>query len=205
MRALVFGASISQGYYDSQGGWVDRWKRDEMARRMDSGKGITVFNLATSGDTSADVRRRIHDEIAHRVWTDEEMVVIVPVGTNDSMISGSNEKTPQVEYANNLRVIVDNAREFTKNIIFVELPPCDESRTNPVSWGDYNYSNERLKVYNQTMNQIAAECDVTIVRLFDEFTQAQQSDELLYDGLHPNDKGHELIYNEVKKKLAEIL
>lgn len=161
MRALVFGASISQGYYDSQGGWVDRWKRDEMARRMDSGKGITVFNLATSGDTSADVRRRIHDEIVNRVWPGDEMMVIVSVGTNDSMISGGNEKTSRAEYADNLRVIVDSAREFTKNIIFVELPPCDESRTNPVSWGDYNYSNERLQLYNQTMSDVAAECSVT--------------------------------------------
>lgn len=209
MRILCFGASITQGFYDSEGGWVDRLKRDEMARRIAGERDLTVFNLAVSGADSRDILRRIHDEIVPRVWGGQELMVIISVGTNDSSIDHGKEHIPVDTYEQNLRRIVQVVKEFTPKIMFVELPPCDETRTTPVAWGDYHYTNARIRQYNNVMRTVADECGVEMVDIYDMFeaAQAQEGDEAeyLFDGLHPNDRGHELIYDAVRKKLEMIL
>ncbi len=205
MRIFCFGASITQGFEDSQGGWVDRLKRYEMAQRIASKRDWTIFNLAVSGDSSSDVLRRMREEISHRQWPSEELMIIVSVGTNDSMIHHGKEHVAVSTYEQNLRDIVQAAKGFTPKVVFVELPPCDEARTTPVSWGDYHYTNARIRQYNEVMRMVADECGVEMVDIYDAFQARRRQAELLFDGLHPNDEGHELIYGAVKKKLEAIL
>src|SRR6266446_3620690 len=76
MRALVFGASITQGFWDTEGGWVNRLRRHYDSQVI---KGLhpeenypTVFNLGISGDSTKGVLKRFNNEAKARVWPGEE-------------------------------------------------------------------------------------------------------------------------------------
>lgn len=206
MRVLVFGASITQGFSDSMGGWVDRFKQSEMKKHTDKKQHLTIFNLGISGDTSSNLLDRIENEIVARQWPDEELSVIVCVGTNDSLLEVNNERTAIADYEANMQKIAGIMKRYCKHAIFIELPPCDETRTTPVSWGDYNYLNDRLQSYNKAIQKVAQTEGLDLVSIFDKFKNRLDSGEdLLFDGLHPNDTGHELILETIKPKLLEIL
>ena len=56
------------------------------------------------------------------------------------------------------------------------------------------------------MRKIATESGVNFIPVFEKFkTELDKENDLLPDGLHPNDKGHEIIYSIVRPKLEELL
>ena len=75
----------------------------------------------------------------------------------------------------------------------------------PVSWGDFEISNQRLKKYDGVLHSVALEHGIKYIHIFNKFNTAQQNDNLHYDGLHPNDKGHKLIYEIVIPEIQELL
>ncbi|MGC9311002.1 MAG: SGNH/GDSL hydrolase family protein, partial [Candidatus Aenigmatarchaeota archaeon] len=65
-----------------------------------------------------------------------------------------------------------------------------------------NYNNERILEYNKILDEICGKKEITFVELLSLFEE-RGKESLLFDGLHPNSKGHELIFQEVKKSLEE--
>lgn len=68
MRVLVFGASITQGYWDTQGGWVQRLRTHYDKKQIaDLTKdNPSVFNLGVSADTTKDILERFEAETKAR-------------------------------------------------------------------------------------------------------------------------------------------
>jgi lysophospholipase L1-like esterase len=210
MRVLVFGASITQGFWDSEGGWVARLRRyyDKLQiQDLKNNDQPTVFNLGISGDTTRGVLKRLENEVKARVWPGEEFAFIFCIGTNNTLIKkdGTNLSNPE-EYAVDIQKIIDQAREYSQNILLVELPPCDESLTQPVFWADVSYTNERIELFNETLRRLAGKNNLPLVLVFEEFKKRLESgDDLLADGLHPNDAGHQIIFELVLPRLNELL
>lgn len=213
MRVLVYGDSITQGYWDTEGGWVDRLRRhfDELkVADLDGGDQPSVLNLGISADNSDNILLRIEQETRVRTRHNRPPIVIVQIGVNDSSIDKSgNSHTVSVsaqQYEQNLRHIISKVKAMGSNLIFVGLTSCDESKTTPVSWGEFYYTNEAIKQYEDIMEKVAAENNVPFVPVFDEFANATKEGlQFLPDGLHPNNQGHELILKIVLPKLAPLL
>lgn len=142
MRVLIFGDSNTQGFWDTEGGWVARLRRHYDKIQLQDTKGKdepTVFNLGVSGDSSDDVLRRFRNEA--QVRYSEEIAIAFAVGVNDSRTKAGKPYATTEQYGANLEKLAKQAREFTDKILFIGLTPCEEEITNPVPWGNTGYTN----------------------------------------------------------------
>lgn len=207
MRVLVFGDSITQGYWDTEGGWVDRLRKhyDELQVQDFDKDQPTIFNLGISADTSRNVLARAEAEIKARTRHNIPPIAIVQIGVNDSCAEPGGNMVPIDEYKTNLEKIIEALQSISSKLIFVGLSACDETKTTPVSWGEYHYTNKNIKSYEDQMKVVADTARIPFVPVFDEFTKAMQGRELLADGLHPNNEGHKVIFDIVRPSLYQEL
>jgi len=210
MRVLVFGDSITQGFWDSEGGWVARLRKYYDKKKIEdlrSEKEIPdVFNLGISGGSSKTILDRFENETRARK-NSEDMAIIICTGVNDScLLENEKSMTPPDEYERNLRKLALQAKAFTDKVIFVGLVAADESQTMPVFWRNIYYPNKRIKDYESMMAGVAQKGAITFIPVFDEFKKHLDGGEnILADGLHPNNEGHELIFQLVRPALDDIL
>jgi lysophospholipase L1-like esterase len=161
MRVLIFGDSITQGFWDTDGGWVERIRKhyDSVQVTDMSGRDEpTIFNLGISADNSVNILKRIMPETLARTRHGNLPIIIVQIGVIDSSrdtLADSESVSLSIEkYEDNIRKIVDTIKPFCSKIIFVGLSACDELKTTPVSWGDFHYTNENIKKYEDKMKEI---------------------------------------------------
>jgi len=190
MKVLVFGDSITQGYWDAEGGWVERVRKHydslqiaDLAERDEP----TFFNLGISADNSKSILDRIEPEIVARTRHGDLPVVVVQIGINDSstdsLSEGKSVSLSIDKYEQNLKAIISKIERLSSRIIFVGLSACDETRTAPVSWGDFYYTNTSIKNYEDTMSRVAEECHIAFIPVFDKFiAQLNGNRDLLSDG-----------------------
>ncbi len=204
-RVLVFGDSIGQGFYDeNDGGWVRLLQRDFFKESRAGKRDVNIINLSVSGHTSQEVVKRIKQESEVRS-NDERILTIIAIGVNDSYEKKGVRRTSKSEFANNMKKMIEIAKTFG-NVMILGLTSCVESRVKPTRWnGELIYTNELIKQYDAIVKDEAQRANVVFVPLWQKTYNAQALIETMPDGIHPNAAGHEVIYNEVKKKLNEIL
>lgn len=205
----MFGASITQGFWDTHGGWVQRLRSYYDSKQITdfSKSRPAIFNLGVSADTSTDVINRFENETKARALGDRELALVFAVGTNNAAVetSGREWSSPD-KYRYELIDLIEKARRFTDKIMFVGLAPCDETKTNPVFWNPINYTNARIKLFDDVMEAFCQEQNVPHVPIFGILEEKMKMGiELLQDGLHPNDLGHQLIYEIVRPELDKLL
>lgn len=208
MRVLIFGDSITQGFWDIDGGWAGRLRKyyDEIQLRDLDKDMPTIFNLSIDGNTSQDILQRIESETRARIWRENLPIVIVQIGNNDSLIENNAPWIPIDNYRANLVAIIEKLRPISSQIIFVGLSACDDAKTMPVAWGGYYYSNVRIKSYEDQMRAVAEAQNIPFIPVFDPFVEEIKSGQgLLSDGLHPNGKGHQVIFDIVQPGLRSFL
>lgn len=195
MRVLVFGDSITQGYWDTEGGWADKLRKhyDELQVADFEKDQPTIFNLGVSADTSEGILARIENETKARTRHANLPIVIVQVGVNDSSLDSDTVQVGLEAYKKNLATIINKMRPLSSKLIFAGLSACDESKTTPVAWGEYYYRNQDIKLYEDAMRTVAAAYSIPFIPVFDAFRVAAEHADLLPDGLHPNNSGHQVI------------
>jgi lysophospholipase L1-like esterase len=164
-----------------------------------------VINAGIPGNTTRDALGRLdHDVIAHH----PDFVTIF-FGINDSAVDvwrgATAPRVPLGEYEANLTEILRRIRgSGAEPILLTPNPVCwtpDLVRLygkppyepkNPDGW------NVLLKHYAQTVREIAAKENVRLADVDGLFRNyagqpGHRLNDLLLDGMHPNDQGHELI------------
>lgn len=190
----VFGDSVSWGAWDlEKGGWVSRLWFDVAKREGDDY--VEIYNCSISGGTTDTLLSQLNDEATVR----NADALIFQIGGNDSSYENipSNYLVSSEKFKKNLEEIIDRAKKITSNIVFFDLKNCDESKTMPVPWIDIYYTNENIKKYNDIMKDVCREQGVSFLEL-----EPLDNDDF-DDGLHPNAKGHEKVYLQLKKYLME--
>lgn len=188
----VFGDSTAWGAWDlEKGGWVNRlWFylgiRDEDYTEL--------YNCSISGGTSKTILDRFESEAKIR----NADALIFQTGGNDASRDSSGKVLVEMEeFERNIKRVIERARKITDKIIFLDLRNCDESKTTPVGWVDYWYTNESMKEYGETMERACGEENVLFMPM------PKIEDDEFEDGLHPNAKGHEKIFVAVKDFLEK--
>lgn len=209
MRVLVYGASITQGFYDIEGGWVQRLRKhyDELFLKDTSKNQPTIFNLGISGDSTDRLLRRFENETQARKFPHEDFAFIFMIGTNNAWFRGDGRpnSTPEA-YRQELRQLIDKARNYSDKIIFLGLLPVEEIKTTPVPWADIHYTNERSWEFEQILREVCRQTGIVHLKLFEAFkTELDRGHDLYTDGLHPNNEGHLLIFERVRPVLDDIL
>jgi len=214
MRIFIFGDSITQGFYDTQGGWATRLANklhsttlENMLAGNDKNE-YEVFNLGVSGDTAGGVLERMDAEIAARQLGKDEDVIVIAVGCNDSLLRENHVFVDEDVFLKTVEDLVDKAVKHTSRVLLVGLAPVDQSLTDPwkFSSSGKQYKNNRIDLFEDTLKRVAERKNIGFVPIYDTYkAELDKGTKLHADGLHPNDKGHELIAELVKPKLKELV
>ncbi len=210
MRILIFGGSITQGFFDSQGGWVARIANDYHQKTLENidGERTTVFNLGVSGDSVQSLCDRFENEVKARLNDIEPLIIVLATGTNDAALKGTAVASEVYDFQETYERIIDKAKNFTSKIICDGLTAVDESLTNPWKYArgkDTQWLNNRINLFEDTIKQSAQRKEVVFVPIHDKFLRMlNQGRNLLADGLHPNDEGHELIASWTQPELERL-
>ncbi|MBN2202895.1 MAG: hypothetical protein JW700_01805 [Candidatus Aenigmarchaeota archaeon] len=198
LRILVFGDSITWGYYDKNGGWVEKLKNLYLDEELIH----PFYNLGVSGNTTEDLVERLEFEVLQRKKK-HDVIIIFQIGLNDSAITVEKNDfwVKKENFRENIKEIIGISKNLSKRFIFLGLTPVDEDMTQP--WeGMATYKNSNIKEYNGILKSLCEENNVPFVRILEEWLTSDYK-KLLEDGLHPNKDGHKKIFETVKNFITE--
>lgn len=205
MQVFGFGHSITQGFWDAEGGYIARLRKflDKKSLESPDEYYYETYNLGVSGNDSDQLKQRFSNELEARLWDEDKTLILIQIGANDIQYLQEKDKirVDKQEYRENLESLIKEAREYTEKVVLVgELHTAIEG---PIPWSeDKHLSDERLGEYVEVQRKVAKEKEVPYVDLRGLKTKEEWT-ELLEDGSHPDNKGHELIYKAVKKELVD--
>jgi lysophospholipase L1-like esterase len=179
----------------------------------DEGRNVVMINAGRGSDTTARAAARFErDVLAH-----EPDLVIIQLGINDSAIDVWRDVTvPRVpidDYEANLEGFVTTLKERGAKVILMTPNPLRWTEKLKELYGRPPYDAEDpdgfsflLRTYTERVRQIAARNDVPLVDTFTLFYEDEQHtvDELLLDGMHPNDAGHAIEADALLKLIREM-
>lgn len=202
MNILIFGDSITFGNWDKKGGWVQRLRTKLYTNWNDLKKyEHDAYNLGIDGDTTTGVLERLEEESKRRIWTPENAIMVFAIGINDSVFiqSQNQQMTPLPQFKKNLKYLIEKAREVSKSekVVFLGLSPVEEEKLNPVPWApDFFLKNKWVKEYEDVIANVCKENKSDFIPVFGKMSKENYK-EMLEDGLHPNEKGHEFLFQLV--------
>ncbi len=202
VNILVFGASITWGAWDIEGGWVQRLRKFLDKKNTEGKSDLMVYNLGVSGDTSKWILERFENEIKGRLGEDKT-IIIISAGINDSVWVNKTKKlrVKTEDFEKNINKLIEIARKYSSKILFVGLTPCDEKKVDPIPWAPgWSYKNELIKKFDYKTKEV---CKQQKIEFIDVYDKLRDSKEVLQDGVHPNSKGHEIIFENVKEFLIK--
>lgn len=205
MNLLIFGASITWGAWDKEGGWAQRIKSfaDNKAISGDRENYTAVYCLGVSGNDTNDLLKRFDTEVKARINEEEKSLILISIGMNDSqyILAENRHRISPRDYKSNLIKLIKKSKYYGADLIFVGLTPVDE-RMDPVPWKkDCSYRLEFVKKYEKIIKETSKEQNIPFIEVMDKFIR-KDFRKLLTEGLHPNTEGHKIIYEEVKKYLS---
>ncbi len=196
----IFGDSITYGAWDTEGGWADRLRRSLHAQTLQSRftEYYWVYNLGIPGDTSDALLERYRVECEAR----EPNNIIFAIGNNDSscMVGAIKNRVPIERYRANMLKLLRDAKKRADIVICVGLTPVDEKHTTPFDTV-CTFSNEQVKRYDTELKNVCIEENIPVIDIWGLFNPVND----LFDGLHPNDRGHKKIHDAVKMFVLEEL
>lgn len=209
MRVLVFGDSITQGFFDVEGGWVNRLRKhyDEILIQDNDDSQPTVFNLGVSGDFTRSILKRFENEVTARIWPGEEFVFVIATGTNDTLYRKDEHESEPEKYKVELAELVKIAKNYSDKILLVGLFPIVDRLLQPAPFSETGkcYSTDRMKLFDAALREFGEQNRLPYVDLWSEFEKQDNLEAVFYDGIHPNDKGHQMIYELLQPKLQELI
>ncbi len=148
-----------------------------------------------SGGTTDTILERFESEAKIRGAN----MIIFQTGGNDAsyQTTPDNFMVSEDKFKENIEEIIRRARLITRDIVFMDLKNCDESKTMPVPWIDIYYTNENIQRYSKIMEEVCKKNEVLFLDI--DLLRNDEFD----DGLHPNAQGHEKIFQQVKKFLED--
>lgn len=172
------------------------------------GSSLAVYNAGIGGNTTHDARKRFNRDVLQH----QPKVVVMQFGINDAAVDvwknppATQARVPLAEYEENMRAMIAAARQQDARVILMT--------TNPVRWSgklkdmygkppylpdeEGGFDAPVLAGYNETLRRLARELNVPLVDVraaYPAFAAKHQTtiSGLLLDGLHPNDRGHQLV------------
>lgn len=188
--SIIFGDSIAKGHKDNvKNGWVNRLKLEF--------PGIEISNFSISGDTTEEVLERFDDNVGDK----KADIIVFAIGINDAVYI-PKEKSNRVdldEFEENINIIIEKSKQLTNKIVFIGLTSVDENLTRPIPWRtEFHYINKEIIKYNEAIKRICQKQNI----YFADMIGLLKKDGL-FDGLHPNEVGHEKMHGRIKDFLID--
>lgn len=208
MRVLIFGDSITQGFYDEKGGWATRLVNQYLGQEVTGEiNAPTLFNLGISGDTTQNLLDRFESEATARIDKTGKNAIVFAIGTNDTIYRENEFDSTADEYRQKLDSLYNIASAYSDKLLFVSLFPIVDELLQPFPWSSSGkcYSTERMKLFNDTLTTFCQDKRLRLVDLWTVFEQQSDLKSLFFDGIHPNHEGHQVIADIVRPELEGLL
>ena len=198
INILVFGDSITYGAWDKEkGAWVNRLRL--ALENDDSNSYYTIFNLGISGDVTESIKNRFDNECKIRFNKNDNTIIIFSIGINDAQNVKDEDRVSLETFRNNIITLINSAKKYTDNILFIGLTKVDESKVIPLHWDkEKGYLNTKIINFDKELKNICLENNVDYLYIY-ELLEIEE----LFDGLHPNNVGHQKICDKVKTKISK--
>ena len=98
-----------------------------------------------------------------------------------------------------MRFIFNELRTRPGKVYALNITPVNEEYSKEFKGKDKSCLNEYVDKYNQALARICDELDIELVDINAVFKSKGVEVNITMDGLHPNDEGHNLIFENVKK------
>lgn len=189
---LFFGDSITYGEYDGvSGGWVDILKRYALRTYNEGGKELILYNLGIGGETTEGLVRRISHEMKARNSAEGNMVFI-GYGANDLAIKEGVQAVEPERFKENIITAIHKAKQYAEEIFLISILPVAEEIDGVTAASGKLRSTAEVFKYNQILKEIAGKNAVYYLDFYSGFVDEKEI-LLSGDGIHPNDKGYEII------------
>lgn len=202
---LCFGDSITYGEGDEEGkGWCGRLKEWFEAKNEDNG----VYNLGVGGQTAGELLERFEAECKARMrfkHPTDAYTILIAIGANDAKYEGKIDdgclRTGHEEFGENISKLIKKAKKLNSRLEVIGLMPVDEEKINSRDFGVY-FTQKNVTRLNKIIME-ACEKETTPFLDLNKKMLATNYEEMLFDGLHPNSKGYDFMFTEIKKFLGE--
>ena len=161
---------------------------------------VKVLNAGIGGSHSGSIEDNHFHKKAHALDRLDTAVlsyhpkwVIIAFGINDAWQDSGMNSSPRIplkQYLNNLNYIIDQIEQQNGKVILMT--------PNPIGKKHEQWRYDQLKLYSDATRDLATKKKLHLAdvwKLFNEYAQSNHSvvDSLLLDGIHPNEKGHEIM------------
>ncbi|NLV86840.1 MAG: SGNH/GDSL hydrolase family protein [Clostridiales bacterium] len=225
-KICLFGDSISKGIV------VDSLHNRYMTTKHSFANiisaGTSTFDLANYSMLGCTINKGKSLIQRHKKTVEGCDVMVLEYGGNDSdhnweEISLNPDyqhkaKTPIEDFAICYQEIIEQLSRMDKKILMLNLPPIDENKyldwfsrgldkDNILKWlgGSADYIYEFHESYNNKVCSIAAENGIRLIDIRSAFLElGNYSDCLCEDGIHPNEKGHDLIAEVIRLEMPQL-
>jgi lysophospholipase L1-like esterase len=168
-----------------------------------------VINRGVGGSHTGHLKDNDHHKVQHAldrfqigVLDEHPDIVIMQFGINDSYVDSDDpegpSRIPLKKFRSNMNFML---KKLHKNDIRIILLTPNAFGTNREPW-----RHKRLEEYVEVIRDLAIRKKIPFIDVYSLYreydsTPGRQVDDLLLDGVHPNDLGHELL----AEKLAEMI
>lgn len=199
LRIVALGDSLVYGYGDPVGGgWVERLRRQWMAQE----NGHVLYNLGVRGDRTHQVAERLEGEYRYRGELRNRVpdVIMLSVGVNDSArLRRPNGRlfTELETYQLEIENLLDKAQQLCP-VYFVGMVPVDEEKMPFIDCFHFNHFDQYR--YKEVTKKACQSRNIPYLDIFDLWLGRGENyvkSRLINDGLHPNVKGYESLYEDI--------
>lgn len=202
---VAFGDSTTARRNTVRNVYADRLESELRKRGMD----VAVINSGVGGShTGRSQENARHpgpharDRFDTAVRNHAPQIVIVQFGWNDSWVDNGDplgpSRIPRTAYRDNLRFIVGTLQKDGSRVV---LMTPNRPRTTVPAW-----QMRRTYQYTRIVRELAAEMNVDLVDVWKAYSTYHEQhgdlNQLLLDGVHPNDAGHTLVAEMLVKEIS---
>ena len=192
LKIICIGDSLTYGYRVRRSKtWINLSEKELK---------INIKNKGISGDTTGGMLARFREDVISK----KPKIVFIMGGSND-IITGANLGVPQ----SNIMAMVHQARG---NMItpILGLPTkidVDEVIDEWSSFADYEYISKQIEKYNNWLKKFSKAFEIDYIDFNTAINKLSDKEfhSIYLDGLHFNDKGHELMARIFVEKIKTYL
>ena len=212
----IFGDSIGRGVmYDPNKDSYDTYRG--FVSMLEKRWGIRSLNFTRFGQTVSKGLKMLERKLESIRACD---FVFIEFGGNDSDYdwkaiasdpdASYSPKTPLAEFVSVYKKLIATVKEAGLTPIVLNLPPIEHDMyfdrvrhgcngDNILKWlkGDKTQISRGHGRYNEEINSICRESNVRMIDIRSAFEGRDLTELVCPDGIHPNEKGHELIYEKI--------
>ncbi|MFV0443749.1 MAG: GDSL-type esterase/lipase family protein [Planctomycetaceae bacterium] len=182
-----------------------------------SGRPVRVINAGVGGNQTDQARARFdHDVLSHK-----PAAVIIQFGINDAAVDvwrdppATEPRVSLPAYEQNLRHFIEVLSRQQVDVVLMTPNPLRWTPQTRVQYGRPPYQpdevqgfNVKLREYAKAVRRLAKSTGKPLVdvdQIFEQYgrKEGQAVEDLLLDGLHPNERGHRLVADELLAVLSK--